>query len=87
MNLDIILYIVAIMIFWYFSLHVIELFGLDSRFIRSKSIFSYYYPHFRWIKSHNGPKERPKWNLFYQRFWVIFWGSAFFLLIIYLIFK
>jgi hypothetical protein len=87
MSIDIILYILAVMIFLDFSLHVFELFGLDVKFIRSKSIFSYYYPHFRWIKTPNGPIERPNWNLIYQRFWVTFWGLAFLLLIIYLIFK
>jgi len=87
MNLDFILYILAVMILWDFSLHILELFRLDDKFVRSKSIFSYYYPHFRWIKAPNGPVERSNWSSFYQRFWVAFWGSAFLLLIIYIIFK
>ena len=75
------------MIFWDFSLHVLELLKLDVKLIRSKSIFSYYYPHFRWIKTPNGPVERPNWNLFYQRFWVVFWGFAFIVLLVYVMFR
>jgi len=87
MGIDIILYILAVMILWDFSLHIIELLGLDIKFIKSKSILSYYYPHFRWIKTPEGPIERRNWNKFYQRFWTTYWGMAFLLLLFYLIFK
>lgn len=87
MNIDFILYILAIMIFWDFSIHVIELFNWTSKFTKSKSIFSYYYPHLYWIKTPNGPVVRPNWQKLYQKFWTIYWGIAFLLLLIYLIFK
>ncbi len=87
MNLDFILYILAVMIFWDFSLHVIELLNLAPKFTRSKSIFSYYFPHLRWRKSLNGPIERENWRKLYNCFWTTYWGIAFILLIIYLIIK
>lgn len=87
MGIDIILYILAVMIFWDFSLHVLELFGLDKKFINSKSVFAYYYPHFRWCKTPTGSVERQNWWILYRRFWVMYWGLAFILLLIYLIFK
>lgn len=87
MHTDIILYLLLVMIFWDFSLHVLELFGLDSKLIKSKSFLSYYYPHFRWIKTPSGPIARQNWFMFYQKFWVTFWGLAFMLLLIYIIFK
>ena len=87
MTADSILYILGILIFWDFSLHVIELFHWDKFLIKSKSWFSYYYPHFRWIKTLNGSIERPNWNKFYQRFWVSFWGTALILLITYIVVK
>jgi len=85
--LNIILYVLVVMIFWDFSLHLIELLGWAEKFIKSKSIFSYYYPHFRWKKTSTGPVERENWGKLYQRFWVTYWGLAFILLVIYLIFK
>jgi len=87
MNLDFILYILAVMIFWDFSCHVIDLLNWSQKFTKSKSIFSYYYPHFRWRKSPNGPVERENWRILYNRFWTAYWGLAFILLIIYLIIK
>lgn len=87
MNLDFILYILAAMIFWDFSCHVVELFKWDIKLLQSKSIFSYFYPHFRWRKTPNRPAERQNWQRLYQRFWVTFWGLAFILVLIYLIFK
>jgi hypothetical protein len=85
MNLDFILYILLAMIFWDFSTHTIEFLGWTRKFTESKSIFSYYYPHFYWMKTPSGPRERPNWRKFYQKFWVIFWGLAFILLLIYTI--
>jgi len=85
MNLDFILYILLAMIFWDFSAHLIELLGWVEKFTKSKSIFSYYYPHFRWMKVPNGVKERPDWRKKYQRFWVCFWGLAFIFLLIYIL--
>lgn len=85
--IDFILYILAIMIFWDFSIHVIELFGWGRKFVESESMFSYYYPHLRWTKTPDGPRERPNWFKFYSKFWVIFWGLVFILLLIYIIFK
>lgn len=87
MSIDLILYILLAMIFWDFSTHLIEGFGWVEKFIRSKSIFSYCYPHFYWMKTPNGPRERPNWNKLYQKFWITYWGLAFLLLIIYLVFK
>ena len=84
--LDFILYILLVMIFWDFSLHIIEWRGWVGKFTNSKSIFSYYYPHLYWMKTPNGPVERPNWRKVYNRFWVTFWGSAF-ILLVYSIFK
>jgi hypothetical protein len=83
----ILLYILAVMIFWDFSGHVIELVGWHERFKRSNSWLSYYYPHLRWKKSPKGPVERKNGFQIYQRFWVDFWGTAFALIVIYLIFS
>jgi hypothetical protein len=83
--MDFILYILALMIFWDLSTHVIELFGLIEKFTKSKSIFSYYYPHFYWKKTPNGPVIRENWKKNYQIFWVLFWGVAFILIIVYIV--
>ncbi|KKU98921.1 MAG: hypothetical protein UY32_C0011G0006 [Candidatus Jorgensenbacteria bacterium GW2011_GWC1_48_8] len=77
MTIDIILYILLVMIFWDFSCHVIKWLGGEEKFTRSKSIFSYYYPHFNWMKTPNGPVQRPNWRKYYDRFWVAYWGIAF----------
>lgn len=87
MSIDLILYILAVMIFWDFSLHVIELFGWVEKFTQSKSLLSYYYPHFYWKKTSNGPAVRDDWQKNYQRFWVAFWATALLLILAYLIFK
>ncbi len=87
MNLDLILYLVTAMIFWDFSIHLLELFNLHIKFLNHKSIFSYYYPHFSYMKSPNGFVQRPNSGKIYQKFWVSYWGFAFTILIIYLIFK
>jgi len=87
MSLDFLLYILIVMIFWDFSCHFIQLLGWAPRFTRNKSIFSYYYPHFRWKKTPNGPIEKENWRRLYDRFWTAFWGAAFILLVIYLISK
>lgn len=85
MNEDIVLYILGVMIFWDLSIHIIELRGWNRKFINSRSLFSYYYPHFRWKKTPHGPVERANWELLYQRFWVIFWSVALVLLTSYLL--
>lgn len=87
MNLDFILYILAVMIFWDLSLHIIMILGWDIKLTRSRSIFSYYFPHLRWKKTPNGPVERENWRRTYDRFWITYWGLAFILLIVYLITK
>jgi hypothetical protein len=84
--MEAILYILAVMIFWDFSNHVVELFGWHDRFKNSKSWLSYYYPHLRYKKGPKGPLERNNGYLIYQRFWVGFWGTAFALILIYIIF-
>ncbi len=85
--LNAILYVLAVMLFYDFSIHVIELFGLVPKFLNSRSLFSYYYPHFKYRKIPNGIQERSDWGLFYQRFWVAYWGIAFILLVVYIILK
>lgn len=87
MNLDFVLYFLAVMIFWDFSLHVIMLFGWEVKLTRSKSIFSYYFPHLYWKKTLNGPVQRENRRKIYDRFWTAYWGLAFIILIIYLIIK
>lgn len=87
MNLDFILYILAVMIFWDLSGHIIMMLGWDTKFTRSRSFFSYYFPHLRWKKTPNGPVERENWRRIYDRFWVVYWGLAFILLMVYLITK
>lgn len=60
--LNLLLYILVIMIFWDLSIHLIELFGKAKKFVESKSIFSYYYPHFRHKKTPTGSVERENWE-------------------------
>lgn len=76
------------MIFWDLSLHVLSLLGLEKKVIGHSSIFSYYYPNFRWRRTSDGLVERPEqeWKPIYQKFWVSYWGLAFILLIFYLSF-
>lgn len=85
MNLDFILYILAVMIFWDFSLHILMRLGWDVKLTRSKSIFSYYFPHLYWKKTPAGPVKRENAQKLYDWFWIIYWGTAFILLSIYLI--
>jgi len=73
------------MIFWDFSIHVIELLGWTHKFTKSQSILSYYYPHFYWRKSKDGPVVRENWQKPYQRFWVSYWGLAMIFLIVYIL--
>jgi hypothetical protein len=87
MNIDLILYILTAMVFWDFSCHIIELFGYREKFTKSKSVLSYYYPHFHWKKTPNGPVERKNWRKYYDYFWSLYWGIAFVLLLIYILFK
>jgi hypothetical protein len=84
--MEIILYVLAVMIFWDFSTHVVELLGWQDKFKNSKSLWSYYYPHLRYKKGPSGPVERENGYLVYQRFWVTFWGTAFLLILIYIVF-
>jgi len=95
MNIDLILYILAVMIFWDFTIHVIDKrdrkYKLSNQFNRmweqrlkkSKSFLSYYYPHF-WGKK--PVSDEQAWKR-YDYFWLIYWGTATVLLIIYIIFK
>ncbi|MEX2090566.1 MAG: hypothetical protein WD989_00310 [Candidatus Paceibacterota bacterium] len=87
MSIDFILYTLAIMIFWDFSLHVIEMLGWVGKFTKSSFFLSYYYPHFYWKKTPDGPIVRENWQKPYQIFWVSFWGSGFSLMVIYIILK
>jgi hypothetical protein len=87
MSIDIILYILTIMIFWDFSSHVIQLLGFRDKFLKSKSLLSYYYPHFRWRKTPNGPIERKNGQKYYDIFWTLYWGLAFVLLLVYIFLK
>jgi hypothetical protein len=87
MNIDILLYILLAMTFWDFSLHLIERFGYRQKFLESKSVFSYYYPHFYNKKTKNGLIERPNGRRIYDNFWMVHWGLAFALLVAFLILK
>ena len=82
--IDIILYIVLVMTAWDFSVHIIDWLGLDAKFKQSKSIFSYYYPHF----SGKYPfASRELHTKRYNYFWITYWGTATILLIFYIVFK
>jgi hypothetical protein len=83
--MEYLLYVLATMIFWDFSIHVIELFDKQSLFLKSRSPFSYYYPHLSYKKSPQGPVLRENRNMLYQRFWVGYWGIALLLVLTYLI--
>ncbi|MDE1874580.1 MAG: hypothetical protein KGI79_00050 [Patescibacteria group bacterium] len=85
--MQIILYILAAMIFWDLSIHVIELFGKAEKFSKSRSVLSYYYPHLYWKKTKAGPVVRENWQRLYQRFWVTYWGTAFVLIIVYMLIR
>ena len=83
------------MIFWDFSIHIIDKrdrkYFLDKKWDnmwreqlrKSKSIFSYYYPHF-WGKK--PVSDEKAWNR-YDLFWLTYWGTALFLLLTYIILK
>ena len=70
MALDIILYVLLIMVFYDFSLHLLE-FVLGRN--RARKI-KYYWPRFLIGKRKT-----------YTKFWTIYWGIAFFLILIYII--
>jgi hypothetical protein len=96
MNLDFLLYIVALVTFWDFLIHVIDWrdrkYKLSkqydrtwsSRLYQSKNIFSYFYPSF-WGKKKKITDEKA-WKR-YDVFWTTTWGAITVLVIIYLIFK
>mgnify|MGYP001588650619 CR=1 FL=1 len=70
MNMDFILYILLIMIFYDLSIHLIYLLGFEKFFLGRRINY--------W----------PEWSgRKYQRFWSGFWGLAFILLLIYIVFK
>lgn len=75
------------MIFWDLSAHLINLLGLRKKFLESKSILSYYYPHTRYKKTATGPVERTNSQKKYDYFWTLYWGIAFVLLLIYILFR
>lgn len=81
---DYILYILAIMIFWDLSIHVIDKFKMGIWFKNSKSKLSYYYPHF-WGKPPFVSEECGRMR--YDYFWISYWGIALTLLITYIILK
>jgi len=81
MNIDWLLYILGAMIFWDLSIHFISWMKWVEKFTHSTSVFSYYYPHFYWKKTPNGPVVRDNWWVLYERFWVSYWGIALILLL------
>jgi len=85
--MDIILYLLLGVTFWDFSLHLIERLGWRQKFLESRSIFSYYYPHFFDKKTKSGLITRHNGQKLYDIFWIVHWGLAFLLLLIYIIFK
>jgi|GEM_PF-1870844 len=87
MNLDILLYIVAAMTFYDFTIHVIEYLKWQHYFLGSRSPFSYYYPHFAFKKVSGGFTNRENFYTVYQTFWTVYWGLAFLLVVAYLILK
>ena len=93
--INVIPYIIMIMTFWDFTIHVIDKRDRKYRLIyqwnnvwaikliKSNSFLSYYYPHF-WGKKPVTDKQA--WKR-YDYFWLIYWGSATVLLFIYIIFR
>ena len=79
MGMDFILWVLAVMIFWDFSTHVVEMFGWENKFLNSQNKLSYYYPHLSFKKTPTGPVRRENRGIIYQRFWVTYWGLAFIL--------
>ena len=72
------------MIFWDFSIHIIDKFEGWNKFYESKSIFSYAYPHFGGKPPYvTAEKKKAR----YDFFWISYWGTAFVLLILYICFK
>lgn len=69
---SIILGILVIMIFYDFTLHLIETLELEKFFYPRRNIFSYYWP---------VAKSRQVYNIG----WTIYWGTAFLLIIIYVL--
>ncbi len=91
--MDLILYILLAMVFWDFTIHIIDRhdrkYNFDERswsgkMRKSKLIFSRYYPFF-WGKD-NQLNQKLGWEK-YDRFWLTYWGTAIILLLIYIIFK
>ncbi len=92
---NIIPYVIAAMTFWDFSIHVID--KRDRKYMlaerwedmwltklkRSKNFISYYYPHF-WGKK---PITNEKAWRRYDHFWLVYWGSATALIVIYILFR
>jgi len=76
MSIDIILYIITLMIFYDFSIHLVYLFKKEEFFLKRK--LNWWPKWDMW-----GKKER----MFYQIFWNTYWGSAFILMVLYLIFR
>jgi len=90
-------YILLLMIFWDFTIHVIDKrdrkFFLSNQYTmmwrekmkNSKFFFSYYYPYF-WGKKKLVSSDEQGWKR-YDYFWLSYWGTATILLIFYLIFR
>lgn len=93
--IEIIPYIILLMTFWDFSVHIIDKRDRKYRIrneyhktwhkkiIGSSSYISYYYPHF-WGKK--PVSEEQAWKR-YDYFWLAYWGAASTLLLIYIIFR
>ena len=81
--MEYILYIVLAITLWDFTIHVLDKFELGSKFTQSKSIFSYYYPHFWGKTPHVSPEVKKRR---YDYFWISTWGFVSVLLIVYIVF-
>lgn len=93
--IEIIPYLVLLMTFWDFSIHIIDKRDRKYRIKNeyhntwhrkitdSSSYFSYYYPHF-WGKKPTSDERA--WKR-YDYFWLAYWGTASILLIIYITLK
>jgi hypothetical protein len=81
MNLDFILYILAGMIFYDFSLHVYDLLHAFKKTKAKHPLGAYLI--FDYFSKGNEEKKAKV----YQVFWTIYWGLAFILLLAYLLFR
>jgi hypothetical protein len=74
MALDFILYILVLMIFYDWSIHLLHLFHKEERVLKRGLNW---WPKF--LKDNKFDSEK------YQRFWSVYWGTAFVLILIYML--